>query len=68
MKKCKSARELMPLLEYNKWQNFHNVINMAKEACKLSNHNVSNQFTEASKLTITFSCLKQYGSIKYKYD
>ena len=44
------ARELMPLLEYSKWQNFHNVIKAAMEACKLSNYNVLEQFTEVSKL------------------
>ena len=44
------ARELMPLLEYSKWQNFHKVINIAKEACKLSNNNECEQFTEVSKL------------------
>ena len=44
------ARELMPILEYNKWQNFHNVIKLAMEACKLSNYDVTEQFTEVSKL------------------
>ena len=43
------ARELMPLLGYSKWQNFHKVINDAKEACKISNYNVLEQFTEISK-------------------
>ena len=40
----------MPILEYNKWQNFHNVIKLAMEACKLSNYDVTEQFTEVSKL------------------
>ena len=46
------ARELMKVLKYSKWQNFHNVIKLAKEACKASNYNVLEQFTEASKLII----------------
>ena len=28
-----SARELMPLLEYSKWENFHKVIKRAIIAC-----------------------------------
>ena len=28
-----SARELMPVLEYRKWENFHKVIKDAKSAC-----------------------------------
>ena len=28
------ARELMPILEYNKWENFEKVINKAKETCE----------------------------------
>ena len=31
---CWSARELQELLGYSKWENFTNVINKAKEACK----------------------------------
>ena len=30
------ARELMPLLEYSKWENFHKVIKKAKIACGVS--------------------------------
>ena len=32
---CWSARELQKLLGYSKWENFINVINKAKEACKM---------------------------------
>ena len=28
------ARELMKVLEYNKWENFEKVLNKAKEACR----------------------------------
>ncbi len=43
------ARELMPLLEYSKWENFHKVIKRAMVACETSNHNVSEQFPEVRK-------------------
>ena len=43
------ARELMPLLEYNKWENFHNVIKKAMIACESSNNSVSEQFPEFRK-------------------
>ena len=46
------ARELMLLLEYSKWQNFHNVIKISIEACRLSKYNPLDQFTEVSKLII----------------
>ena len=32
-----NARELMPLLEYKKWENFYKVINKSIIACKTSN-------------------------------
>ena len=38
---CWSARELQELLGYSKWENFTNVINKAKEACKNVGQNVS---------------------------
>ena len=43
------ARELMPLLEYSKWENFHKVIKRAKIACETSNNNVNNHFPEFRK-------------------
>ena len=33
------ARKLMPLLEYNKWENFHKVIKLAMIASKMSGKN-----------------------------
>ena len=41
-----SARELMPLLEYSKWENFHKVIKQAMIASKASNNNVLDHFPE----------------------
>lgn len=44
------ARELMPLLEYSKWENFHKVINRAMIACETSNNNVNDHFPEFRKM------------------
>ena len=44
-----SARELMPLLEYSKWENFHKVIKQAMIASKASNNNVLDHFPEVRK-------------------
>lgn len=43
------ARELMPLLEYSKWENFHKAIKRALLACKMSNSNVNNHFPDFRK-------------------
>jgi len=48
-----SARDLMPMLGYVKWQKFIEVIEKAKEACKVSNQNVSDHFTRAGKMIAT---------------
>ena len=44
------ARELMPLLEYSKWENFHKVIKNAMTACETSNNNVLEHFPEFRKM------------------
>lgn len=44
------ARELMPLLEYAKWDNFNNVIKSAMIACIKSNVSVSDHFPELGKM------------------
>ncbi len=44
------ARELMPLLGYNKWENFHKVIKNAMIACEMSNNNVLDHFPEVRKM------------------
>ena len=43
------ARELMYLLEYSKWENFHKVIKRAMIACETSNNNVFEHFPEFRK-------------------
>ena len=45
------ARELMKMLEYNKWENFEKVINKAKEACENSNISVNEHFPDVRKLS-----------------
>ena len=43
------ARELMPLLEYSKWENFHKVIKRAMLACENSGRSVEECFPEVRK-------------------
>ena len=43
------ARELMLLLEYSKWENFHKAIKKAMIACKASNNRASDHFPEFRK-------------------
>ena len=45
------ARELMKILEYNKWENFEKVINKAKDACKNSGISVFEHFPDGRKLS-----------------
>lgn len=44
------ARELMPLLGYDKWQNAEEVISRAARACVNSGQTVDNHFTVFSKM------------------
>ena len=44
------ARELMKALQYNKWQNFKKVVESAKEACRNSKMNSTEQVTDVSNL------------------
>ncbi len=45
------ARELMPVLEYNKWENFEKVIKKAKDACLNSNMSIEEHFPDVRKLS-----------------
>ncbi len=45
-----SARELMPLLGYVKWQKFLEAINRAKESCKKSDQPIKYHFTGAGNM------------------
>jgi DNA-damage-inducible protein D len=44
------ARELAPVLEYTKWENFSKVIDRAMLACQNSGFSVADQFPEVRKL------------------
>ena len=44
------ARELMPLLEYSKWERFSNTIDNAKIACENSGYNVNDHFPNVGKM------------------
>lgn len=44
------ARELMPLLGYERWENFENAVARAMESCKTSQIAVSDHFREVTKL------------------
>lgn len=44
------ARELMPVLGYEKWQNAEDVIERAERACLNSGQMVENHFTDVSKM------------------
>ena len=47
------ARELGPVLDYNKWQNFTKVIDKAMLACDNSGHDLFYNFTDVSKIVDT---------------
>ena len=44
------ARELMEVLEYSLWQNFHKIIKIAIDNCKNSNYDFSNHFIDTNKM------------------
>ena len=44
------ARELMKVLQYNKWENFEKVISKAKDACKNSGMSVIDHFPDIRKM------------------
>ncbi len=54
-----SARDLMPVLEYTKWQNFKTVLLRAQIACENSGHDPADHFTGASKMVAIGSDAKR---------
>lgn len=46
------ARELMPLLGYERWENFAKAINRAMESCETSGIEVSDHFREVTKMIV----------------
>lgn len=47
---CWRARDLMPLLGYDRWENFQKVINKAKNACVNSKQNENDHFLDITKM------------------
>jgi DNA-damage-inducible protein D len=63
-----SARELAPILEYNKWENFNKVINRAMVSCENSGHTISDEFPEVRKFVkagITTKPVKDFELSRY---
>ena len=63
-----SARELAPVLDYAKWENFQKTISRAMIACENSGHSVSNDFPEVRKIVeagATFKPKKDYELSRY---
>lgn len=63
-----SARELAPVLEYNKWENFHKVIKRAMIACENSGHIIADDFPEVRKIVragATNKPVKDYELTRY---
>ena len=62
------ARELMSILGYSKWQNFHKVIKQSMIACEKSNNIINNHFTDISKMVKTgdsYRNIKDYKLSRY---
>ena len=63
-----SARELGPVLEYVKWENFSKVIGRAMIACENSGHSISDGFPEVRKIVeagATYKPKKDYELSRY---
>ena len=63
-----SARELAPVLDYAKWENFQKTISRAMIACENSGHSVSDDFPEVREIVeagATFKPKKDYELSRY---
>ena len=59
------ARELMPLLEYIKWENFDNVIQKAVISYKNSNNDEVNLLSESNRQTTPVTCFRFDNCLYY---
>ena len=53
------ARELMPLLGYERWENFEKAVNRAMNSCETSGINISDHFREVTKMVLLGSGSKR---------
>ena len=53
------ARELMPILQYNLWRNFHGIIKVAMSNCNNINCNILEHFIATNKMVIIGSNTKR---------
>ena len=58
------ARELMKVLEYKKWENFHKVIKQAIFSCESSNYNIIDHFPEVRKMVKTGDSYRKIDDYK----
>ncbi len=58
------ARELMKVLEYSKWENFHKVIKISIESCINSEKNPNDYFPEVRKIVNTGVATKKIKDYK----
>lgn len=61
------ARQLMPLLEYSKWETFHKVIKCAMIVCETGNNSIKDCFPEIRKSIISGKGRKSFV-IDYKLN
>ena len=63
------ARELMPLLGYERWENFDKAIMRAMDSCQTSNIKVSDHFREVTKMvplgSSAYRAVKDYMLTRY---
>lgn len=59
------ARDIQPLLDYARWENFESVIEKAKTSCKNSDQPIENHFREVTKMvTIGSGTAREINDIK----
>ena len=61
-----SARELAPLLGYNKWERFHVAIQKAMTACEQSENSVDDHFPTSWKVIIAGKGAQQKVKVTMK--
>ena len=59
------ARDLMALLDYSKWENFHKVIKQAMIACKSSGNSIIDHFPDVRKM-VTIGSTAKRKTVDYK--